>query len=111
MTIHCDIFSAIHLCKNPTHHEKTKQIDIKLHFIINEVSKGAVKMAKVHIDENPAHILTKAVPSAKEAGKGVFDSRWRNVDMSEMNKKLRVPKRFRFDQMVLVICHVQHEAF
>ncbi|KAH9660266.1 hypothetical protein KPL70_024153 [Citrus sinensis] len=31
--IHCDSSSAIHLCKNPAHHEKTKHIDIKLHFI------------------------------------------------------------------------------
>ncbi|KAH9694912.1 Integrase catalytic domain-containing protein [Citrus sinensis] len=65
VTIHCDSSSAIHLCKNPAHHERTKHIDIKLHFIINEVSKGAVKMAKVHTDENPADMLTKAVPSAK----------------------------------------------
>ncbi|KAH9647611.1 hypothetical protein KPL70_025255 [Citrus sinensis] len=65
VTIHCDSSSAIHLCKNPAHHERTKHIDIKLHFIRNEVSKGAVKMAKVHTDENPANMLTKAVPSAK----------------------------------------------
>ncbi|KAH9670332.1 hypothetical protein KPL70_016941 [Citrus sinensis] len=65
VTIHCDSSSAIHLCKNPAHHEKTKHIDIKLHFIRNEVSKGAVKMAKVHTDKNPADMLTKAVPSAK----------------------------------------------
>ncbi|KAL9411120.1 hypothetical protein AB3S75_044831 [Citrus x aurantiifolia] len=31
--IHWDSSSAIHLCKNPTHYEKTKHIDIKLHFI------------------------------------------------------------------------------
>ena len=29
------------------------------------MSKGAVKMAKVHTDENPADMLTKAVPLAK----------------------------------------------
>ena len=65
MTIHCDSSSAIHLCKNPAHYEKTKHIDIKLHFIRNEVSKGAVKMTKVHTDENLAYILTKVVPLAK----------------------------------------------
>ncbi|KAH9646575.1 hypothetical protein KPL70_024912 [Citrus sinensis] len=46
VTIHCDSSSAIHLCKNPTHHEKTKHIDIKLHFIINEVSRGASKLLR-----------------------------------------------------------------
>lgn len=29
--VYCDSSSAIHLCKNPAHHEKTKYIDIKLH--------------------------------------------------------------------------------
>lgn len=55
----------IHLYENPIHHERTMYIDIKLHFIRNEVSKGAVKMSKVHTDENSADILTKVVPSAK----------------------------------------------
>lgn len=38
--IFCDNSSAIYLSRNPAHHEKTKHIDIKLHFIRNEVSKG-----------------------------------------------------------------------
>ena len=63
--IHCDSSSAIHLSKNPAHHEKTKHIDIKLHFIRNEVSRGAVKMVKIHTDLNPADALTKVVPVAK----------------------------------------------
>lgn len=29
--VYCDSSSAIHLCKNLAHHEKTKHIDIKLH--------------------------------------------------------------------------------
>lgn len=46
--IFCDSSSAIHLCKNPAHREKTKHIDIKLHFIRNEISEAAVKMVKIH---------------------------------------------------------------
>ena len=65
MPIHCDSSSAIHLCKSPAHHEKTKCIDIKFHFIRNEVSRGAVKMVKIHIDLNPTDALTKIVPVAK----------------------------------------------
>ncbi|KAH9668238.1 hypothetical protein KPL70_021339 [Citrus sinensis] len=65
VSIFCDSSSAIHLCKNPAHHEKTKHIDIKLHFIRHEVSRGDVKMVKIHTDVNPADILTKAVPVAK----------------------------------------------
>ncbi|KAH9687838.1 hypothetical protein KPL70_014918 [Citrus sinensis] len=47
------------------HHEKTKHIDIKLHFVRLEVSKGVVKLLKVHTDDNLADMLTKAVPVAK----------------------------------------------
>ncbi|KAH9650187.1 hypothetical protein KPL70_026271 [Citrus sinensis] len=63
--VHCDSSSAIYLSKNPTHYERTKHIDVKLHFIRNEVSKGVIKMVKVHTDDNPADILTKVVPTAK----------------------------------------------
>ncbi|KAH9767149.1 hypothetical protein KPL71_011170 [Citrus sinensis] len=63
--IHCDSSSAIYLSKNPVHHERTKHIDVKLHFIRNEVSKGVIKMVKVHTDSNPADMLTKVVPTAK----------------------------------------------
>ena len=65
ISIFCDSSSAIHLCNNPAHHEKTKHIDIKLHFIRHEVSRGEIKMVKIHIDVNPADILTKIVPVAK----------------------------------------------
>lgn len=40
--VHCDSSSAIYLRKNPTHHEKTKHIDIKLHFIKNVISKSVI---------------------------------------------------------------------
>ena len=63
--VYCDSSSALHLSRNPEQHERTKHIDIKLHFIRNEVSKEAVKMSKVHTDENPANMLTKMVSMAK----------------------------------------------
>ena len=65
ISIFCDSSNAIHLCKNPAHREKTKHIDIKLHFIRHEVSRGDVKMVQIHTDVNPADILTKSVPVAK----------------------------------------------
>uniref|UniRef100_A0A803PF48 TF-B3 domain-containing protein n=1 Tax=Cannabis sativa TaxID=3483 RepID=A0A803PF48_CANSA len=33
ITMHCDNQSELHLMKNPTHHERSKHINIKLHFI------------------------------------------------------------------------------
>lgn len=63
--IHCDSSSAIYLSENPAHHERTKHLDVKLHFITNEVSKGVIKMLKVHTDNNFTDMLTKVVPTAK----------------------------------------------
>ncbi|KAH9705555.1 hypothetical protein KPL70_011923 [Citrus sinensis] len=63
--IHCDSSSAIYLSKNPAHHEKTKHINIKLHFIRNVISKGVGKMVKIYTSNNPADMLTKVVPTAK----------------------------------------------
>ena len=31
--VHCDNQSAIHLSKNQVYHERTKHVDIKLHFV------------------------------------------------------------------------------
>ena len=63
--IHCDSSSAIYLSRNPAHHEKTKHIDIKLHFIRLEVLRATVKLQKIHTDKNVADMLTKPVTTAK----------------------------------------------
>ena len=65
ITVYSDSKSAIHLSKNQTHHEKTKHIDVKLHFVRLEVSRGAVKLLKIHTEENLADMLTKVVPTTK----------------------------------------------
>ncbi|KAK9229519.1 hypothetical protein WN944_022482 [Citrus x changshan-huyou] len=65
VTVYSDSQSAIHLSKNQSHHEKTKHIDVKLHFVRLKVSRGAVKLLKIHTEENPADMLTKVVPTAK----------------------------------------------
>ena len=65
ITIYCDSKSAICLSKNQIHPEKTKHIDIKLHFVRLEVSSRGVKLVKIHTNNNIADMLTKAVPSAK----------------------------------------------
>ncbi|KAH9779746.1 hypothetical protein KPL71_007826 [Citrus sinensis] len=65
ITVLCDSQSAISLSKNQVHHENTKHIDIKLHFIRLEVSKGTVKVVNIHTSDNVADMLTKPVPMAK----------------------------------------------
>ena len=45
--------SAIHLTKNQGYHEKTKHINIRLHFIRGVVAGKKVKVEKIHTDKNP----------------------------------------------------------
>lgn len=65
VSISYDNSSALHLCKNPTHHKKSKHIDIKLHFIRNEVSKGVIRIVKIYTNDNLSDMLTKVVSVAK----------------------------------------------
>lgn len=63
--IHCDSQSAIALAKNHVHHERTKHIDNKYHFIRDVVEEGKVHLSKIHTSKNPADFLTKALPGPK----------------------------------------------
>lgn len=38
--IYCDNQSALHLMKNPMYHERSKHIDINMHFIREVIKKG-----------------------------------------------------------------------
>ncbi|KAH9762947.1 hypothetical protein KPL70_001004 [Citrus sinensis] len=60
-----DSSSAIQLSKNPKYHERTKHIDVRLHFVKDEIANGIVNVIKVPTQTNPADILTKAVPAIK----------------------------------------------
>ena len=57
--------SAIQLIKNQVYHERTKHIDVKLHFIRDEVAKWLVAVIKIHTDINHADMLTKVLPTTK----------------------------------------------
>ncbi|CAA7054408.1 unnamed protein product [Microthlaspi erraticum] len=63
--IHCDSQSALALAKNSVHHERTKHIATKYHFIRDIVAEETVKLFKIHISMNPADFLTKALPGPK----------------------------------------------
>ena len=65
VVVHCDSQSAIHLSKHQVFHEKSKHIDVKLHFVRDVVSQGGVKIQKISTEENPADMMTKTVPSSK----------------------------------------------
>ncbi|KAL1223770.1 Retrovirus-related Pol polyprotein from transposon TNT 1-94 [Cardamine amara subsp. amara] len=63
--IWCDSQSALSLAKNNVHHERTKHINRKLHFIRDIVASGEVKLSKIPTERNEADMLTKVLPVDK----------------------------------------------
>jgi len=61
----CDSQSAIHLAKNQNHHERTKHIDIRYHFIREILEKKEINLIKVAGNDNAANMFTKAVHMSK----------------------------------------------
>ncbi|GJW34791.1 retrovirus-related pol polyprotein from transposon TNT 1-94 [Tanacetum coccineum] len=57
--IMCDNQGAIDLSKNPVQHSRTKHIEIRHHFLRDNVQKGNISIEKVSSEDNIADILTK----------------------------------------------------
>ncbi|GJR76842.1 copia protein [Tanacetum coccineum] len=55
----CDNKGAINLSKNPVLHSRTKHIEIRHHFLHDNVQKGNISIEKVSSKEKIADILTK----------------------------------------------------
>ncbi|GJR79224.1 hypothetical protein Tco_0150009 [Tanacetum coccineum] len=55
----CDNKGAIDLSKNPVQHSRTKHIEIRHHFLRDNVLKGNISIEKVSSEDNIADILTK----------------------------------------------------
>jgi hypothetical protein len=60
----CDNQGCIALAKNPTHHSRTKHIDIQHHFIREKLESGEIGFKYCPTQDMVADVLTKAL--AKE---------------------------------------------
>ena len=54
--------SAIELAKNPVHHERSKHIDVRFHYIRDVMKRGEVSLKYVPSQEQAADIFTKPLP-------------------------------------------------
>ncbi len=61
--IRVDNQAAIDLANDPKHHNRSKHIDIRYHFIREQMELGTIQIKKVHTSENFADIMTKALPA------------------------------------------------
>jgi hypothetical protein len=57
--IYLDNRSAIELAKNPIHHERSKHIDLKFHFIREHVKEKEIELVHVKSEDQVADSFTK----------------------------------------------------
>ncbi|GJW95117.1 ribonuclease H-like domain-containing protein, partial [Tanacetum coccineum] len=62
--VYCDNVSAVYLSCNPVQHQRTKHIEIDIHFIRDLVAAGHVRVLHVPSRYQFADIFTKGFPSA-----------------------------------------------
>ncbi|GKD16973.1 hypothetical protein Tco_1206131 [Tanacetum coccineum] len=65
LVMYCDNQSAVHLTKNNKFRSKTKNIEVRHHFVRDIVEKGEVIVDKIQTNDNPADMLTKVLTPTK----------------------------------------------
>nr|GFD51221.1 retrotransposon protein, putative, unclassified [Tanacetum cinerariifolium] len=59
--MYCENKSAIALCCNNVQHCRSKHIDIKYHFIKEQVENGVIELYFINTEYQPADLFTKAL--------------------------------------------------
>nr|GEU57116.1 reverse transcriptase domain-containing protein [Tanacetum cinerariifolium] len=62
ISLYCDNKSAIALCWNNVQHSRAKHIDVRYHFIKEQMENGIVELYFVHTEYELADIFTKPLP-------------------------------------------------
>jgi hypothetical protein len=62
--VYCDNVNAVYLSTNPVQHQRTKHVEIDLHFVRDRVAIGDVRVLHVSTTSQFADIFTKALPSS-----------------------------------------------
>eukprot|EP00253_Pinus_taeda_P035036 PITA_35036 len=64
-TLWCDNQSAIQLCKDPVQHQRSKHIELHMHFIRKPIHDHVLEVQYCSTDDQVADIFTKALIEAK----------------------------------------------
>eukprot|EP00253_Pinus_taeda_P023432 PITA_23432 len=64
-TLWCDNQSAIQLCKDPVQHQRSKHIELHMHFIRKLIHEHVLEVQYCSTDDQVADIFTKALTEAK----------------------------------------------
>jgi hypothetical protein len=61
--VYCNNVSTVYLSTNPVHHQRTKHVEIDLHFVRERVAAGDIRVLSVPTTLQIADIFTKGLPS------------------------------------------------
>lgn len=67
-TLHCDNNGTIDFTHDPHGHSRMKHIDLRAHYIRNQVNLGVIEVTRVSGKENPADVFTKALSRVLHKG-------------------------------------------
>ena len=62
--VYCDNVNAVYLSTDPVQHQRTKHVEIDLHFVRDRVAIGDVRVLHVPTTSQFADIVTKGLPSS-----------------------------------------------
>ncbi|KAL1197304.1 Retrovirus-related Pol polyprotein from transposon RE1 [Cardamine amara subsp. amara] len=62
--IFCDNISSVYMSNNPVQHQRTKHVEIDLHFVCEKVALGQVKVLHIPSSLQNADIFTKGLPTS-----------------------------------------------
>jgi hypothetical protein len=62
--VYCDNVSVVYLSTNPVQHQRTKHVEIDLHFVRDRVAIGDVWVLHIPTTSQFADIFTKGLPSS-----------------------------------------------
>lgn len=62
--VYCDNISSVYLATNPVKHQRTKHIELDIHFVREKVAVGEVKVVHVPSSLQYADIFTKGIPTS-----------------------------------------------
>jgi len=63
--VFCDNNNTLQLSKKQVFHDRTKHIDVKLHFMREEITRGFMKVTKVSTNQNPFYMIMKVLSCSK----------------------------------------------